>query len=498
MNPEEVPSRPSWEIGKQLVDQLLAQQRKTKGRYPEKVAFTLNSFATFQDYGVMESQILYLLGVRPKWDDKNLVADVELIPATELGRPRIDVFLSSGGYYRDMLPTRMRLLDKAIRMVAALDEPENRVRRHSLSVRQELQQQGLDPQKAEALSKARIFGVPPGQIGGAGYYYLVERSGQWGTRKDLMDAYLSFSRYVYTDGMWGQAAPEAYNRQLQGSEVLLRSWSDRTRSPLIFPALLVLCTRQQPPLVFRLRHPGSRVPDPLVRSAVEQIRSVRLLGRLQHQDFLCARNGDPGLVDPGGRFELADRIGHFLERGVTDILALDPARGRDAEQQSPAPAVEEAAQRLHPRVKLAGRFLKLDVFPLALALGDKRFEFRECHALRFGHVEVSHALILSFLVSPPARFVPMAFLLLMLCRFKIARNQGHKGLSNFAEIILKTISATPLFQHCQRCQLPALPLPVPTAAGQGRKNALRAPLRLVLAARKKLIGTSTRIEPQRL
>ena len=62
MNPEEIPSRPSWEIGKQLVDQLLAQQRKAKGRYPEKVAFTLNSFATFQDFGVMESQILY------RWD----------------------------------------------------------------------------------------------------------------------------------------------------------------------------------------------------------------------------------------------------------------------------------------------------------------------------------------------------------------------------------------------------------------------------------------------
>ncbi|MGO9114151.1 MAG: cobaltochelatase subunit CobN [Thermoguttaceae bacterium] len=232
MNPEEVPSRPSWEIGKQLVDRLLRQQRRTKGHYPEKVAFTLNSFATFQDYGVMESQILCLLGVRPQWDDRNLVADVELIPAAELGRPRIDVFLSTGGYYRDMLPTRMRLLDKAIRLVAALDEPDNWVHRNSTRVRQELQQQGLDPQQAETLSRARMFGVPPGQIGGASYYYLVERSGQWGTRKDLMDAYLGFSRYVYTDGMWGQHAPEAYNRQIQGSEVLLRSWSDRTRSPL--------------------------------------------------------------------------------------------------------------------------------------------------------------------------------------------------------------------------------------------------------------------------
>jgi len=232
MNPEEVPSRPSWEIGKMLVDQLLAQQFKSKGRYPRKVAFTLNSFATFQDYGVMEAEILYLLGVRPVWDQRNLVSDVELIPAAELHRPRIDVFIASGGYYRDMLPTRMRLLDKAIRLVAALDEPENSVHKNSLAVEAELRRQGTEPRQAQALSRARIFGAAPGQIGGTGYYYLVERSGQWNGRKELMDQYLRFSNYVYTDGLWGEKAAETYNRQIQGSEVLLRNWSDRTRSPL--------------------------------------------------------------------------------------------------------------------------------------------------------------------------------------------------------------------------------------------------------------------------
>jgi cobaltochelatase CobN len=232
MNPEEVPSPPSWEIGKQLVEQLLSEQLKSKGRYPRKVAFTLNSFATFQDYGVMESQILYLLGVRPVWDDRHRVLDVELIPTAQLGRPRIDVFISALGYYRDMLPTRMRLLDKAVRLVAALDEPGNQVYRNSVEVRKVLQGQGIDSPRAEALSRARIFGAPPGQIGSAGYYYLVERSGQWGTRDDLLKTYLGYSRYVYTESLWGHDAPEAYDRQIQGSEVLLRSWSDRTRSPL--------------------------------------------------------------------------------------------------------------------------------------------------------------------------------------------------------------------------------------------------------------------------
>ena len=217
MNPEEVPSRPSWEIGKQLIDQLLAGQLKSKGRYPQKVAFTLNPFAAFADYGVMESQILYLLGVRPVWDARNLVGNVELIPASELGRPRIDVFIAAGGYYRDMLPTRMLLIDKAVRLVAALDERDNTVRRGSVQVREELERQGIDPRRAEMLSQARIFGVAPGEIGGAGYYYLVERSGQWDGRKDLMNAYLGFSRYVYTEGLWGKRARKRITGRFRGA-----------------------------------------------------------------------------------------------------------------------------------------------------------------------------------------------------------------------------------------------------------------------------------------
>ncbi|WP_145215924.1 cobaltochelatase subunit CobN [Planctomycetes bacterium TBK1r] len=234
MNPEEVPTRPSWELGKQLVDQLLTGERKANGKHPEKIGFTLNSFATFQDYGVMESQIFYLLGVRPRWDARNLVADVELIPLDELGRPRIDVFIDGQSYYRDMLPTRMRLIDKAIRLVASTDEPaqQNWVRRNSLLVQSELEKQGIEPEKAKALSRARIFGNPEGQYGSAGYYYLIEKSGRWDSREELMEVYLSHHRNVYTDGMWGEAAVETYNQQIQGTEIVLRSWSDRTRSPL--------------------------------------------------------------------------------------------------------------------------------------------------------------------------------------------------------------------------------------------------------------------------
>jgi cobaltochelatase CobN len=232
LNPEEVPSRASWELGCQLVDQFLAEQVQSRGRVPGRVGFSLSSFATFQDYGVMEAQILYLLGVRPVWDEQNLVNDVQLIPAEELKRPRIDVFIAGQGYYRDMLPTRMKLIDKAIRLVAAIDEPNNRVHENSLRIEQELKQQGIAEDRALKLSRGRIFGTAPGQFGTGNYYYLIERSGQWDSREELAEAYLAQVRNVYTDDLWGEPAAETYNRQIQGTEVVLRSWSDRTRSPL--------------------------------------------------------------------------------------------------------------------------------------------------------------------------------------------------------------------------------------------------------------------------
>lgn len=232
LNPEEVPARASWDLGCRLVDEFLADQRSRRGRLPHRVGFSLNSFATFQDYGVMEAQILHLLGVRPIWDAQNVVADVELVPRAELGRPRVDVFISAHGYYRDMLPTRMRLLDKAIRTAAAADEPDNSVRANALRIEAELLQAGESAPRARELSLARLFGTAPGSVGSGSYYYLIERSGLWDSREELAEAYLAHQRHAYTGELWGESAAAAYDRQIQGTEVVLRSWSDRTRSPL--------------------------------------------------------------------------------------------------------------------------------------------------------------------------------------------------------------------------------------------------------------------------
>ncbi len=232
LNPEEIPTRPSWEVGKATVEQLLKQSQAQKGHYPAKVGFDLSPFATFRDFGVMEAQIFYLLGVEPVWDDRDLVQDIKLIPAEALKRPRIDVFVSANGYYTLNLPGRLELIDKAIRLVADLKEKDNEVQANSERLKVAFEAKGIPSERAAALAKARIFGHEPGQFGNAGYYYLIERSGTWDTREELIERYLTNVKHVFTQGHWGEKAPEAYDTIIQGTDTVLRSWSDHMTGPL--------------------------------------------------------------------------------------------------------------------------------------------------------------------------------------------------------------------------------------------------------------------------
>ena len=228
LNPEELPTRASWELASKLMREYLDNERHVKGRYPQKIAFSLVPFATYSDFGIVESQILYLMGVRPVWDAKNRVRDIELIPAGELGRPRIDVFLSARSIYRDELPSLMKLLDKAIRLAASQKEKDNYVYQHSEAIRRKLEKQGIPADKALALSRARMYGAEPNEILDSHnwFFYLTERSGEWENREDLLEVYLQNSKHVYTEGVWGEMSPEAFDEAIAGTETILRSWYD--------------------------------------------------------------------------------------------------------------------------------------------------------------------------------------------------------------------------------------------------------------------------------
>ncbi|HSJ03834.1 MAG TPA: cobaltochelatase subunit CobN, partial [Verrucomicrobium sp.] len=226
LNPEEIPNKAAWEVAKRLVDDLL------KTRKPQKIGMDLNGMETMRDFGVMEGQILYLLGVRPIWNRSNLVIDVELIPTEELKRPRVDVFVAMGGQYKENFPSRVTLLDKAVKLAASAAEEGNPVKASVAAMEVRLQQRGFSSAKASQFAAARIFGTKPGNMTGTNILHLVPRSGVWDKADEITEVYMDNMSFVYSGEVWGEKIDGLYEEALNGTDTILRVWASNMTSQL--------------------------------------------------------------------------------------------------------------------------------------------------------------------------------------------------------------------------------------------------------------------------
>ncbi|MEW6771665.1 MAG: cobaltochelatase subunit CobN [Bacillota bacterium] len=208
LDPHRVPTKAAWEVGKRLAEKVLAKHLTEEGHYPENIAiyWMCNDIMWADGEGL--SQMLYLLGCRPRWLPNGRVAGVEVIPLTELGRPRIDVTVRVSGITRDNFPNCIELLDEAVQAVAALEEPPelNFVRKHALA-----QLEGAADGAAWREATLRIFASKPGTYM-AGVNLAVYASA-WKDEKDLADVFVYWNGYAYGKGVFGQ---EAF-RQLQAN-----------------------------------------------------------------------------------------------------------------------------------------------------------------------------------------------------------------------------------------------------------------------------------------
>ncbi|MEV0966662.1 cobaltochelatase subunit CobN [Streptomyces sp. NPDC049910] len=209
VDPKAVPSRLAWETGQALADSLLERYRTDNGRWPTSVGLSLWGTSAMRTAGDDVAEALALLGVRPVWDEASRrVNGLEPIPPAELGRPRVDVTLRISGFFRDAFPHVIGLLDDAVRLAAALDEPAdaNYVRAHA--------QADLAEHGDERRATTRIFGSRPGTYG-AGLLQLID-SRDWRTDADLAEVYTVWGGYAYGRGLEGRAAREemetAYRR----------------------------------------------------------------------------------------------------------------------------------------------------------------------------------------------------------------------------------------------------------------------------------------------
>ena len=162
-----LPTKIAYQLGIDLADQVIADYILNEQRYPETVGIILWASSNSRSHGQCLGEFLYLLGVRPKWQSNGRISGLEVIPLEELQRPRIDVMGRISGLIRDMMPTAISWLDKAVELVADLDEPleDNYVKKHIHDDVDWLVEQGEDPLLATKKARLRIFGDPPQAYG---------------------------------------------------------------------------------------------------------------------------------------------------------------------------------------------------------------------------------------------------------------------------------------------------------------------------------------------
>ncbi|TYB55973.1 cobaltochelatase subunit CobN [Nonomuraea sp. PA05] len=206
VDPRAVPSKLAWETGQAMAESLLERYRADTGDWPRSVGLSVWGTSAMRTAGDDVAEVLALLGVRPEWDEASRrVTRLEPIPLAELARPRIDVTVRISGFFRDAFPHVVAMLDDAVRLVAALDEPHehNYVRAH-------VAQTPADERQATM----RIFGSAPGAYG-AGLLPLID-SRNWRDDADLAEVYAVWGGYAYGRGLDGVAArpqmEDAYRR----------------------------------------------------------------------------------------------------------------------------------------------------------------------------------------------------------------------------------------------------------------------------------------------
>ena len=233
IDPERTPTRESYAVGRQLGEALIAEKLKTTGEYPKKVGFSLWGGEFIRTQGTNIGEIFFLLGVEPIWDSRGRVQDVRLIPMSELKRPRIDVVIQTSGQFRGAATSRMRLIDKAVRLAATDPDGEfgNYVREGSLAIVKALISSGMSPEDAKSYSHARLFGGMNGNFG-SGATGMVQNSGKWEDTKEIAELYLNNMGALYTEEHWGEHVGGVFQAALENTDTVVQSRSSNSWGPL--------------------------------------------------------------------------------------------------------------------------------------------------------------------------------------------------------------------------------------------------------------------------
>jgi cobaltochelatase CobN len=173
------------------------------------------------------AQALALIGARPVWEGASgRVTGIEVIPLSELGRPRVDVTLRISGFFRDAFPTQIALFHEAVQAIAERLEPPdaNPIAARIRADATRLAAAGMDGEAARNAAAFRVFGSKPGAYG-AGLQALIDE-GIWAERQDLAAAFLEWSAYAMARGE-GQGARDLLETRLAATDAVVQNQDNR-------------------------------------------------------------------------------------------------------------------------------------------------------------------------------------------------------------------------------------------------------------------------------
>jgi magnesium chelatase subunit H len=332
LDPFHMPTVAAQTTGMRLVDELLARITREQGKQPETVAMVLWGTDNIKTDGEGVAQVLALIGARVQIDELGKISDIALIPLEELGRPRIDVVVTVSGIFRDLFSHQMHLMDRAVRLAATADEPEeyNFVRKHA---REQAAETDTTPEEAAG----RIFSNAPGSYG-ANVNHLVDSS-TWEDDQQLSDAFLNRKGFVFgPHGEWSEGR-SLMERALSNVDVTFQN-VDSVELGISdidhYYEYLGGITKSVETL--RGKRPSVMLSDAFATAGTDRVRSLEQMVRLESRAKLLNPRWYEGMLAHGyegvreleartsntyGWSATASAVDDWVYQGVADTFLLD-------------------------------------------------------------------------------------------------------------------------------------------------------------------------------
>jgi magnesium chelatase subunit H len=358
LDPQSIPTTAAVASASVVVERLLKRQKQDNGgKWPETIAVVLWGTDNIKTYGESLAQVMCMVGVKPVADALGRVNKLEVMSLEELGRPRIDVVVNCSGVFRDLFVNQMNLLDRAVKMAAEQDEPDdmNFVRKHA---KEQAKERGVTMREAAS----RIFSNASGSY--SSNVNLAVENSSWSDEQQLQEMYLSRKSFAFNSdrpGAGGEANREGFEsamktvdatfQNLDSSEISLTDVSHYFDSD---PTKLVSGLRTDGKM------PSSYIADTTTANA--QVRTLGETVRLDARTKLLNPKWYEGMLSSGyeGVREIQKRLtntmGWSATSGTVDNWVYDEANSTFIED----PEMQQRLMDANPNSfrKLVASFLE--------------------------------------------------------------------------------------------------------------------------------------------